>query len=321
MRRSSVVLSEEMQTLLACPICRASLGRTAERLVCTNEQCGMLFPIINGIPVLINEANSLFSIADFEQRKNTTHPHVSPLRRLVARYLPQIGSNLKARKNYAGFASLLLRHTDWPRVLVIGGSEAGLGMQSILSVPSIKFIDSDVSFGARTQLICDGHDLPFLDGTLDGVIIQAVLEHVLDPYRIVEEIHRVLKDKGLVYAETPFMQQVHGGKYDFTRFTYLGHRRLFRNFDEISSGAMCGPGMALAWSIMYFLLSFTQTAQARAAVTLVSRLTLFWLKYFDYFLIDKPGTLDSASGYYFMGRKSRTILPDRDLIELYKGIM
>ena len=55
----------------------------------------------------------------------------------------------------------------------------------------------------------------------------------------------VYKDDGLVYADTPFMQQVHMGRYDFTRFTYLGHRRLFRKFEEIDSGAVSGPAMAL----------------------------------------------------------------------------
>ena len=52
----------------------------------------------------------------------------------------------------------------------------------------------------------------------------------------------MLKDDGLVYAETPFLQQVHGGPYDFTRFTHLGHRRLFRKFIELESGATAGAG-------------------------------------------------------------------------------
>ena len=66
----------------------------------------------------------------------------------------------------------------------------------------------------------------------------------------------MLKGRGVVYAETPFMQQVHMGPYDFTRFTHSGHRRLFRRFEEVESGAVCGPGMALAWAYQYFLLSF-----------------------------------------------------------------
>ena len=48
-------------------------------------------------------------------------------------------------------------------------------------------------------------------------------------------------------------------------------------------------------------------------------LTSFYLKYFDYFLIDKKGTLDAASGYYFMGEKSERVLSDKDLVKLYEG--
>ena len=66
-------------------------------------------------------------------------------------------------------------------------------------------------------------------------------------------MYRVLKYDGLVYAETPFMQQVHMGKYDFHRFTHLGHRRLFRDFSQIESGVMCGLGMALACGYYYFI--------------------------------------------------------------------
>jgi SAM-dependent methyltransferase len=151
------------------------------------------------------------------------------------------------------------------------------------------------------------------------VIVQAVLEHVVDPYRCVREVHRVLKTGGLVYAETPFMQQVHGRQFDFTRFTLLGHRRLFREFEELDSGAACGPGMALAWSFQYFLLSFSTTRSVRVVLRGVSSFATFFLKYFDRFLIDRPGALDAASGFYFLGRRCERSLSDKELITLYRG--
>jgi SAM-dependent methyltransferase len=183
----------------------------------------------------------------------------------------------------------------------------------------IDLIETDVSFGARTQAIVDAHNIPFKDGSLDGVVAQAVLEHVLDPQRCVDEIHRVLKPDGLVYAETPFMQQVHAGPYDFTRFTHLGHRRLFRRFEELDSGAVCGPGMALAWTYQYFLMSFFTSGRMRKLATAFAHVTAFWLKWFDAYLIDKPGCLDAASGVYFLGRKSESVYPDSDLIASYRG--
>ena len=69
-----------------------------------------------------------------------------------------------------------------------------------------------------------------------------MLEHVLDPAQVVAEIHRVLGKDGVVFANTPFMQQVHEGAYDFTRFTLSGHRWLFRNFDLLEAGTSAGVG-------------------------------------------------------------------------------
>lgn len=314
-------LTESTQQLLRCPICKSALALSDARVDCTNTQCQASFPIVSGVPVLINESSSVFSIADFVQQRSTTFRPASRLTRVATGVLPQLSANIGTRTNYAAFARLLKERSISPKVLVLGGSIVGVGMRDFLSDPAIAFVETDVALGPRTMLICDAHDIPFPDGIFDGVVVQAVLEHVADPYRCVEEIHRVLGENGLVYAETPFMQQVHMGRYDFTRFTHLGHRRLFRKFTEITSGAVAGPATALAWSYTYFLLSFVRSKTAILLIKAFTRLSLFWLKYFDYYLLEKPGTFDSASGYYFMGRKSEEILSDRELVKLYKGIL
>jgi hypothetical protein len=64
---------------------------------------------------------------------------------------------------------------------------------------------------------------------------------------VVAEIFRVLKPNGIVYADT--------GTFDFTRFTRSGHRWLFRHFEEIDSGVSVNAGVALMWSIRYFVRS------------------------------------------------------------------
>jgi len=320
---SSNKLFTFMQQILRCPICNTELELEDEKFKCSNSECECFFPIVNGIPVLINENSSVFSIDEFVQQRDTffKQSQRSKIVNKLIRLIPDMSKNVKAKQNFDTFAKLLLNQSDSPKVLVLGGSILGRGIESIFSYPKIDLVESDISFGPRTVLICDAHNIPFEKDSFDGVIIQAVLEHVVDPWRCVEEIYRVLKKDGLLYAETPFIQQVHGGKYDFTRFTYLGHRRLFRNFEEIDSGAVCGPGMALAFSYKYFLLSFAKSKFIRRTIDIFARLTSFYLKYIDYYLIDKARALDAASAYYFMGRKSNYILSDRDLIKLYRGAM
>ncbi len=317
---------EKIEQLFACPICKHSfLSVSTEVIKCSNSQCHAIYPIVQNIPVLINESNSIFSIADFVQGQETTFKHAEERKsKLIAglkKLVPTLSNNLVATNNYALLLNLLKQKTGEKKVLVIGGGIVGVGMKDFLEDTSISFIETDVSFGPRTTVICDGHDLPFKNQSFDLVIVQAVLEHVLDPVRCVAEIHRVLKDDGLVYAETPFMQQVHMREFDFTRYTHLGHRRLFRHFEEINSGPIAGPGVGLAWAYSYFLMSFTSNRMLRNLLKVFSMFTAFFWKYFDYILIKKPGAYDAASAFYFIGKKSNTVLSDKSLIQQYKGSM
>lgn len=306
-------LDSTILEILACPNCKGDL----QDLECAN--CQFTFPVVEEIPILINDKKSLFKIENFLEKRDTTYKTAKNWKRKLKPFIPSITLNLTNQKNLRTFFSHLKEGNS--KVLIIGGgiTENGLGIDEIPS--NITFVESDVSFGIKTHLICDAHDLPFKDESFDGVIIQFVLEHILDPFRCVEEIYRILKKDGLVYSDTPFMQQVHGGRYDFLRFSHLAHRRLFRNFAEIRSGASCGAGVVLAWSYCYFLQSFfTNQTLGQIAWTFGS-FTGFWLKYFDYLLINKPTAFDTASSYYFIGMKADTILSDEDLITGYKGMI
>ncbi len=116
------------------------------------------------------------------------------------------------------------------------------------------------------------------------------------------EIHRVLKPNALVYADTPFMQQMHGGRYDFERFSYWGHRRLFRQFEsEVDSGVTCGAAWPLAWSYTHFLRSFARGRHLRHLLNLFANLTSFWLKYFDAYLVRQPAAIAARVGLLLPG--------------------
>lgn len=313
----------EIQQALRCPICRSTLDATSQVLRCANSACRTEFPISDGIPILLNENRSVFSIASYNGR-TAAPPAIGPssIKRAIKNLLPGISRNVLGSRNFHLYSKLLLQRSRSPVVLVVGGKNEGEGFAALLShVPPIRMVETDVVIGPRTQMICDCHDLPFEDNFFDGVVVQAVLEHVVDPYRCVEEIFRVLQRQGLVYAETPFIQQVHEGRYDFTRFSHLGHRRLFRHFEEISSGPVCGTGMALAWSYRHFLLSLSDSSAVRNLMDTFARLTSFPLKYFDGLSISQAGSFDAASANYFLGQKSDSVLSDRDLVQQYRGRM
>ena len=311
------MLRSEIFEILVCPGCKGPLERVDAALSC--EGCAISYPIIDGIPVLISDDKSLFSISDFIEKRNTTYCTPSWLGRLAHRIVPSISVNLRSRSNFKTFFDGVRTRRPSPRVLIIGGAVEGKGMGSTSLDRSIQLIETDVAFGDRTALICDAHDLPFADGSMDGVIAQAVLEHVIDPFRCVNEVERVLASGGLVYAETPFMQAVHMGRFDFFRFSHLGHRKLFQRFSELSSGPVAGAGTSLAWAYAFFLRSFFSNRKLQSAAFAFGSLTGFWLKYFDHLLIDNPGSFDAASAFYFVGQKSDAPIDNRRLIAGYRG--
>ncbi|MGG9970621.1 methyltransferase domain-containing protein [Ferruginibacter sp. SUN002] len=314
--------------IFVCPKCKSSVNKINAAIVCTNSICKSTYPVYNNTPILINEDNSLFTIQSFETTEETTfsmsEERKGSFGKWMKKLVPSISHNLAAEKNYAYLLNELIKANNGDgsvkKVLIIGGGIAGRGMDKFLSSKQIEIIETDVSYGPRTQIICDSHDLPFADKTFDLVIAQAVLEHVVDPIRCVSEIHRVLATDAMVYAETPFMQQVHMRQYDFTRYTHLGHRRLFRNFTEMKSGCVAGPGTSLAWAYSYFIMSFASNRLMKNILKTFAYSTSFFLKYFDYLLKDKPGGYDAASIFYFMGKKSNTALDDKELIKAFKGI-
>lgn len=309
-------LSIEIIEAIQCPVCSSHVSVAGMNVICLNSGCLKVFPLVDGIPVLINEKSSVFLIADFIERKPTFFDNQGGFISTIRRAIPSISVNLVAVENYRRLNRLLRQSVKEgkPRVLVLGGSIHGNGFEELLRESDIELVETDVSYGEHTALICDAHDIPFITGTFDAVIVQAVLEHVADPSRCVSEIWRVLRDDGLVYAETAFMQQVHGGAYDFTRFTPLGHRRLFRNFIEIGAGVACGPGMALAWAWRYFLQSFCTKRTSRMVAAAISHFTAFYLKYFDRYLVKNPSASEGASAVWFLGKKAIITLSDRELV-------
>lgn len=303
---------------VCCPKCLSDFNFELDSLNCSNESCKAVYPIIDGIPILINEDSSIFSFDDFSPKKVTFFKKRNKFFEWVIRHAPSISHNISAKRNYKIISNLALERSASPSVLIIGGGAVGEGLDVFVDNPSIELVETDVSFGSRVKLICDAHDLPFLDDSFDVVVVQAVLEHVVDPFSCVQEIYRVMKKGALVYAETPFMQQVHGGRYDFHRFTHRGHRRLLRRFREIESGITGGSGMALAWSWQYFLWSFCRSERARTFCSLIGRLTAFHLKYFDYYTSHNfARAYDAASGFYFIGSKDENVISDKSIVFSY----
>jgi len=62
---TTLKLAESTQKLLRCPVYMSNLEVISNQLECRNTQCKTCFPVIDNVPILLNESSSVFSISDF----------------------------------------------------------------------------------------------------------------------------------------------------------------------------------------------------------------------------------------------------------------
>lgn len=299
---------------LACPTHKTAL---VNGLFCPS--CNKEYPSVNGIPILINDANSVFLTSDYLGQQayggassySGSLDNRTGLRQLYRRAMHHL-SETTPKKEFSVKEALGNILTSLPdaEILVIGSGDTSIRGNATYT---------DVAFGANVQCIADAHDIPFLDKSFDVCIAVAVLEHVVDPYRCVHEIMRILRPGGYIYSETPFMQPVHMGAYDFTRFTHLGHRRLFRHFDEIRSGIAVGPGTSAGQVLRYAFASMSDRPRIRRWLKLFGLLISYPFRWLDYLSYSNRSAYDSASGFYFFGTLRQQPISDRELLGYFRG--
>ncbi|MFQ5911350.1 MAG: methyltransferase domain-containing protein [Thermoplasmata archaeon] len=86
----------------------------------------------------------------------------------------------------------------------------------------------------------DAHSLPFRDGSFDWVLTDQVLEHIENPFQVVEESRRVLKPGGYAIHTSCLINPVHHAPKDYWRFTPDALAYLCRNFGETMECASWG---------------------------------------------------------------------------------
>ena len=310
------MIEHALLAILRCPLCRTGLliqtvGDGALRC----ESCGARYPLSGARPVLLRPDNAIFRQDDYVRAE----PQAIVPRSQLARFIPGISVNLGRNIALRDMRQILDKEGNCA-ILVVGGGHQRSWLTPLMQASKPhRLVYTDIDAAADVDIFCDAHDLPFADGGFDAVVTTAVLEHVLYPERAAAEIARVVKPGGLLYSEMPFMQQVHEGAYDFTRYTLSGHRRLFRQFAELRSGMVAGPATALVWAIENFALAFFSGRKTRPIAKAAIRVLFFWLKYFDYLLVRRPEAMDGASCTYFLGRKSEPPVADAEIIERYVG--
>lgn len=125
------------------------------------------------------------------------------------------------------------------------------------------------------DVFADATRLPFKEATADAVLAFQVLEHVPDPYAIVAEAHRVLRNEGTLLVTVPQSYPIHGEPHDYYRYTAYGIRHLLERagfrVEWIRQNGSFGSYVGLMLNKYFFqhFFEFRSTYAARVAFGLL----------------------------------------------------
>ncbi len=83
-------------------------------------------------------------------------------------------------------------------VLHLNAGWARIGLENVITVDSAIYPNTDI--------VADAHNLPFDDESLGAVILCSGLHQFSNSSRVIAEIRRVLKVRGQIFIQTPFLQ-------------------------------------------------------------------------------------------------------------------
>ena len=105
--------------------------------------------------------------------------------------------------------------------------DVGCGTQQYRKfVDCERYVGIEWNLAKRPPVVADVTQIPFADRTFDSALCTEVLEHLPEPGRCLDEIHRVVKPGGTVFFTVPMTMYTHSEPYDFYRFTEYGLRYL-----------------------------------------------------------------------------------------------
>lgn len=231
---------------------------------------------------------------------------IESLVRIYRRLLPHPVRHFGSLKGKGGIRNYFKRLDSFLRGLDEGSLVLDIGSGNRkLPLKGMTVVSLDIVGYEKLDVVGDAQRLPFKDGVFDAVVLQAMLEHVKEPYDVLAEARRVLKPGGSVWLDVPFIYTVHSAE-DYRRWTKKGIEHLAAKFFVIEeSGLTGGPGSAaslVARHAAAALFSFGNNVLYHVVFFLAGWCT-FWLKYLDGLLGENVYTSRVCTGSYVIGRR------------------
>ena len=118
-------------------------------------------------------------------------------------------------------------------------------------IPHTRYLTLDLTDEHKPDIVSDVHEIKCRSNIFDTIIATEVLEHLYNPQKAINELHRILKPGGVCIASTRFFYPYHPVPKDYFRFTWDSLKYLFRDFSHVEVHSHGGKLQTL-WQIINY---------------------------------------------------------------------
>ena len=169
-----------------------------------------------------------------------------------------------------------------------------------------NIINVDIYPWKEIDVVADAQDLPFADGSLDGVVSAWTVEHLKNPEKAVAEAYRALKPGGHIFLSTNFVYPYHPSPNDYYRWSREGLLNLLSKFEVVEFKVAVGPTsafLAVLQEWLAILLSFN-ISKLKDIIWIMFVILTFPIKFLDLILVHYKTGESIAGGFYYVGKKN-----------------
>ena len=166
------------------------------------------------------------------------------------------------------------------------------------------YVNVDLFLVPGVDVVTDAESLPFASDTFQRIECDAVLEHVRDPVRVMDEMRRVLAPGGYLHLVTPFCHPFHEYPKDFRRFAPDGLKQMAGPLEIVAEGWRTGPAATLLVFTIEFVKLLLPYRWWRGLAHVVCGWLLFPLRYLDLLLLRSPDAGRMGNHCYLWLRKT-----------------
>lgn len=154
-----------------------------------------------------------------------------------------------------------------------------------------KIYGFDIKPSIFTSFVGTADNLPFKEKSFDKVILANSLYYFNNPFKVIEGVHKILKNNGILFISIPFFYPIHDTPDDKYRFTEFGLKTMLDNNFQIKKIKAIGGFFTIPSVILHSLIKGLPSIMP-ANLKKLTRAFVYITLYIPYLLTQVLGLVD-----------------------------